>query len=68
MARDAIAHLQPETENPTLLAAQSTAVTTFIVGVFTRLAAGDRDVGDAEQLGRLLEAVAKAVSKGAERA
>ncbi|HEX5255071.1 MAG TPA: TetR/AcrR family transcriptional regulator [Mycobacterium sp.] len=62
MARDAIAHLQPDTRDPTLLAAQTTAVTTFIAGVFTRLAAGDRNVGDSEQLGRLLEAVATAVA------
>ncbi|BBY41363.1 TetR family transcriptional regulator [Mycobacterium mantenii] len=62
MARDAIAHLQPDTRDPALLAAQTTAVTTFIAGVFTRLAAGDRTVGDAGQLGRLLEAVATAVA------
>lgn len=67
MARDAIAHLQPDTRDPALLAAQTTAVTTFIAGVFTRLAAGDRDVGDAEQLGRLLEAVATAVALAAQR-
>ncbi|BCZ20517.1 TetR/AcrR family transcriptional regulator [Mycobacterium senriense] len=67
MARDAIAHLQPDTRHPALLAAQTTAVTTFIAGVFTRLAAGDRNVGDAEQLGRLLEAVATAVSLAAQR-
>lgn len=67
MARDAIAHLQPDTRDPALLAAQTTGVTTFIAGVFTRLAAGDRDVGDAEQLGRLLEAVATAVALAAQR-
>lgn len=67
VARDAIAHLQPDTRDPALLAAQTTAVTTFIAGVFTRLAAGDRDVGDAEQLGRLLEAVATAVALAAQR-
>lgn len=67
MARDAIAHLQPDTRDPALLAAQTTAVTTFIAGVFTRLAAGDRNVGDAEQLGRLLEAVATAVALADQR-
>ncbi len=67
MAHDAIAHLQPDTRDPALLAAQTTAVTTFIAGVFTRLAAGDRNVGDAEQLGRLLEAVATAVALAAQR-
>jgi DNA-binding transcriptional regulator YbjK len=68
MAQDAIAHLQPDTRDPALLDAQTTAVTTFIAGVFTRLAAGDRNVGDAEQLGRLLEAVVKAVSEAADGA
>lgn len=67
MARDAIAHLRPDTRDPALLAAQTTAVTTFIAGVFTRLAVGDRDVGDAEQLARLLEAVATAVTLAAQR-
>ncbi|OBJ24355.1 TetR/AcrR family transcriptional regulator [Mycobacterium sp. 1245801.1] len=67
MARDAIAHLRPDTRDPALLDAQTTAVTTFIAGVFTRLAAGDRNVGDAEQLGRLLEAVATAVALAAQR-
>jgi DNA-binding transcriptional regulator YbjK len=67
MARDAIAHLQPDTRDPVLLAAQTTAVTTFIAGVFTRLAVGESDVGDAEQLGRLLEAVATAVALTAQR-
>jgi DNA-binding transcriptional regulator YbjK len=62
MAHDAIAHLQPATDDPALLGAQTTAVTTFIAGVFTRLAAGDRSIDDAAQLARLLEAVATAVS------
>ena len=53
--------------DPRLLEAQTTAVTTFIAGVFTRLAAGDRNVEDAEQLGRLLEAVATAVALTAQR-
>ncbi|MBV8789358.1 MAG: TetR family transcriptional regulator [Mycobacterium sp.] len=61
MTRDAIAHLQPGND-PALLAAQTAAVTTFIAGVFTRLAAGDRTIYDAEQLTHLLQAVATAVS------
>ena len=61
MAQDAIAHLQPGTDDPELLAAQTTAVTTFIAGVFTRLVSGDRTINDAQQLSRLLEAVATAV-------
>ncbi|BBZ45510.1 TetR/AcrR family transcriptional regulator [Mycobacterium parmense] len=62
MAHDALAHLQPGTDDPGLLAAQTTAVTTFIAGVLSRLAAGDRTIDDAAQLMRLLEAVATAVS------
>lgn len=67
MTRDAVAHLRPDTRDPELLGAQTTAVTTFIAGVFTRLAAGDRSVGDAEQLARLLEAVATAVALATRR-
>ncbi|GBG36797.1 TetR/AcrR family transcriptional regulator [Mycobacterium montefiorense] len=62
MTRQAIAHLQPGTDDPALLDAQTTAVMTFIAGVFTRLAGGDRTISNAEQLARLLEAVATAVS------
>ncbi len=62
MTRDAIAHLQPGTDDPDLLAAQTTAVTTFIAGVFTRLVSGDRTISSAEQLAGLLQAVATAVS------
>lgn len=62
MARDAIAHLRPGTHDPGMVAAQTTAVTTFIAGVFTRLAAGDRTIDDVAELARLLEAVATAVS------
>ncbi len=62
MAHEAIAHLQPGIDDPALLDAQTTAVTTFIVGVFTRLVGGDRTIRNAEQLTGLLEAVATAVS------
>ncbi len=62
MARDAIAHLQPDSNDPALVAAQTTAVNTFIAGVFTRLVAGDRTIDSAEKLARLLQAVATAVS------
>jgi AcrR family transcriptional regulator len=62
LARDAIAHLQPGTDDPALLDAQTTAVTTFIAGVFTRLVSGDRTINNVEQLTRLLGAVATAVS------
>ncbi len=62
MAQDAIAHLQPGTVDSGLLEAQTTTVTTFIAGVFTRLVAGDRTINDAEQLARLLQAVVSAVA------
>jgi hypothetical protein len=62
MAHEAIAHLQPGTDDPELLEAQTTAVTTFIAGVFSRLAGGDRTISNAEQLTALLQAVATAVS------
>ncbi|HYB82023.1 MAG TPA: TetR/AcrR family transcriptional regulator [Mycobacterium sp.] len=61
MAHDAIAHLQPDTADPVLLDAQTTAVTTFIAGVFARLVAGDRTINNTEQLARLLQAVVTAV-------
>lgn len=64
LAQDAIAHLQPDTDDPLLLDARTTAVTTFIAGVFSRLAAGDRTLSDAGQLARLLQAVATAVGSG----
>lgn len=62
MAQDAIAHLQPGGADAALLEAQTTAVMTFIAGVFTRLAVGDRTFNDAEQLARLLQAVVTAVA------
>jgi DNA-binding transcriptional regulator YbjK len=61
MAQDAIAHLQPGNDDQALLEAQTTAVTTFIAGVFTRLVAGDRTINDAEQLARFMQAVVTAV-------
>ncbi|HWT48839.1 MAG TPA: TetR/AcrR family transcriptional regulator [Mycobacterium sp.] len=62
MAHDAVAHLQPDTDDSALLDAQATAVTTFIAGVFSRLVAGDRTINNAEQLARLLRAMVIAVS------
>lgn len=67
MTREAIAHLQPDTNDAALLDAQTTAVTTFIAGVFTRFAGGDRTINDAEQLTGLLEAIATAVSLQSQR-
>lgn len=62
MAQDAIAHLQPHTDDPALVEAQTTAVNTFLAGVFMRFAAGDRSLNDADQLARLLQAITKAVA------
>lgn len=62
MTRDAIAHLQPATTDPELIDAQSTAVMTFIAGVFLRFVGGDRSYADAEQLERRLRAIATAVA------
>lgn len=64
LTQNAIAHLQPDTDDPALLDAQATAVTTFIAGVFSRLAAGDRTISDAAELARLLQAVVTAVGSG----
>lgn len=62
MAQDAISHLQPGNDDPALLEAQTTAVTTFIAGVFTRLVAGDRTINDAAQLARFMQTVVTAVA------
>lgn len=62
MSHDAIAHLQPDNDDSVLLEAQTTAVNTFITGVFTRLAAGDRTFNDAAQLARFLQAVVRAAA------
>jgi hypothetical protein len=62
MAQDAIAYLQPGNDDHALLEAQTTAVTTFIAGVFTRLVVGDRTINDAEQLARFMQAVVTAVA------
>ena len=61
MARDAIAQLQPGTADP-IRDAQAIAVTTFLAGVLTRLAAGDQSINDVERLARLLAAIAAAVA------
>ncbi|MEV0671462.1 TetR/AcrR family transcriptional regulator [Mycobacterium sp. NPDC050441] len=62
MARDAIAHVQPDVTDPGLLEAQSSAVMTFIAGVFLRFVSGDRSYADAERLERQLQAIATAVA------
>src|SRR3981189_1441252 len=50
MAHEAIAHLQPGTDDPALLDAQTTAVTTFIAGAVTQVVGGDQLLSHAEQL------------------
>jgi len=62
MATEAIAQVQPLSDDHALLAAQSTAVLTFIAGVFIRFAMGDRTIDNAEQLERMLQAIVTAVS------
>jgi len=62
IASEAITKLQPPSDDHALLAAQSTAVMTFIAGVFARFAMGDRTINDAEQLERMLQAIVTAVS------
>jgi DNA-binding transcriptional regulator YbjK len=68
LAREALHRLQPETRDDTLLSAQTTAVTTFLAGVFTRFVAGDRTIGDADQLAGLLRSIAEAVAQEHQRA
>ncbi|MUL83042.1 MULTISPECIES: TetR/AcrR family transcriptional regulator [unclassified Mycolicibacterium] len=62
MVRDAIAHVQPDITDPGLLDAQSSAVMTFIAGIFLRFLSGDRSYADVEQLERQLRAIATAVA------
>jgi DNA-binding transcriptional regulator YbjK len=63
MARDALSYLQPHNQDPALLEAQTTALTTFITGVITRLAIGDPTFDDAEQLARFLHAIVAGVAQ-----
>ncbi|GAA2564909.1 TetR/AcrR family transcriptional regulator [Mycolicibacterium diernhoferi] len=63
LVQEAIAHLQPETTDTELLDAQTDAVATFITGVFTRLAGGDRTFTDPDRLACQLEAIVDAISK-----
>ncbi|MGE2724840.1 TetR/AcrR family transcriptional regulator [Mycolicibacterium pulveris] len=63
LARESIAHLQPNVTDADLLDAQTDAVATYITGVFTRLVAGDRTVNDPHQLARRLEAIVAAIAK-----
>jgi DNA-binding transcriptional regulator YbjK len=62
LAREALRQLQPATHDDALLEAQTTAVTTFVAGVFTRFVAGDRAINDVDQLASLLQSIAEAVA------
>ena len=62
LSRAAIACLQPDTTDPDLLDAQTSAVTTFIAGVFLRFVAGDQTFNDPGKLSRQLQAIADAAA------
>lgn len=62
LTRTAIARLQPDTTDPDLLDAQTSAVTTFIAGVFLRFVAGDQTFNDPGKLSRQLQAIAEAAA------
>jgi DNA-binding transcriptional regulator YbjK len=61
MTNDAIAAVQPHSVDLELRQQQSTAVATFLAGVFLRFAAGDRTLADTDLLERLLHAIVLAV-------
>ena len=64
MSRDAIAHIlsADASADSDILDAQTTAVTTFVEGVYTRLLVGDRAISSAEELERFLHAIVTAVA------
>jgi DNA-binding transcriptional regulator YbjK len=65
MANDAVVYFHLSTssaDDAALRELQTTAVTTFIAGVFARFIAGDRAINNAEQLDGLLRAIVDAVS------
>lgn len=62
LTREAVAQLRPRIDDPDLLAAQTSAVMTFIAGLFVRMAASGRTIYSTAQLARLLEEIATAVS------
>ena len=63
MTQEAIAGLQPHTDDQALLEAQTSGVLTVIAGAFTRFVSGDRTFTDADQLARLMQAVVRAVAE-----
>ena len=64
MCRDAIEQILPPdaSSNADLINVQTTAVTTFIGGVYGRLLVGDRAIANTQELERLLTAIVNAVS------
>ncbi|MET0896463.1 MAG: TetR family transcriptional regulator [Mycobacterium sp.] len=60
MTQEAIAEVNPSSGDPASVAAAANAVLTFISGVLTRFALGDRAVTDSAELERLLHAIATA--------
>jgi DNA-binding transcriptional regulator YbjK len=61
MARQAIAELAPDSDAG-LVDRQATALMTYIAGMFTRFAAGDRTVSGAGELESLMETIVAAVA------
>jgi hypothetical protein len=64
MCRDAIEQVLPPeaSSNGDLIDVQTTAVTTFIGGVYGRLLVGDRAIGSTAELERLLTAIVNGVT------
>ena len=63
LTQDAIAQVAPGPEDADLRGAQTDAVMTFISGAFTRFAAGDRTLADADRIEALLYALVVAVAQ-----
>jgi len=61
LTHDALTAVQPHSDDPHLRQQQSAAVATFLAGVFTRFAGGDRALADADLLEKLLHAIVRAV-------
>lgn len=63
LTQDAISQVAPRSEDADLREAQTDAVMTFISGAFTRFAAGDSTLADADRLEALLHAIVVAVKR-----
>jgi AcrR family transcriptional regulator len=62
MTHEAVTAINPVPVDEDVRNAQGDAVITFIAGLFTRYASGDRSMSDAKHIERLLEAVVKAIA------